>query len=191
MEPEVWAPKGTPILQYAVAEGYDTKEPVRGSEHAAGMDVFIPNPTYQFTKDYWEKNGVTFTTEEERRKYYEKGIASEHPFLIRVNAHSKIIIPTGLRFNIPEGTYLEVANRGSMAAKEGMIFGAHIIDSDFVGVVFINLINTTSGQVMLTCGQKIAQLIHKEYIRSKLIRIPESNIRTTTRGDGALGSTGK
>lgn len=180
-------------LQYAVAEGYDIKEPSRGSEHSAGLDVFIPEPSYQFMSDYWSKNGVAFRSKEDCREYYEKlaNASDGYTFSIKVKPHGGVIVPTGLRFNIPEGTYLEVANRGSMAAKEGLVFGAHIIDSDYVGIVFINLINTTNNVVILSCGQKFAQLLHKEYIRSNPTRIPESDIRTTTRGDGALGSTGK
>jgi dUTP pyrophosphatase len=107
--------------------------------------------------------------------------------------HGRIIIPTGIRFDIPEGTYLEVANRGSTAALKGLIYGAHIIDSDYVGIVFINLINTTESTTYLKPGEKLVQLIHKEYIHSDLVCIEEKSLlkKVTTRGDGSLGSTDK
>ena len=173
--------------------GYETKEPRRGSDYAAGFDVFIPEPTYQFLSDYWSKNHVAFRSEEDRKGYYDKIMNPNEGYLfsIKVNPHESVIVPTGLRFNIPEGTYLEVANRGSMAAKEGLVFGAHIIDEDYNGNVFINLINTTNGVAILSCGQKFAQIIHKEYIKSSLYRISEEYIIDTARGSGALGSTGK
>ena len=184
---------GKGVLQFAIAEGYRITDPFRGTEHSAGLDVFVPELSYQFASDYWSKNHVAFRSEEDRKEYYEKLATSSGGlgFNITIRAHDRVIIPTGLRFNIPEGTYLEVANRGSMAAKEGLVYGAHIIDSDYNGNVFINQINTTNDSVTLVCGQKFAQLIHKEYIKSLLIKIPESNIRATARGDGALGSTGK
>lgn len=171
-------------LQYAIAEGYKTEEPIRGSAHAAGMDVFLPRGTERMVKDLNEKNGWAPPAP----------IAEFNdslPYRISVGPHERIVIPTGLRFNIPEGTYLEVANRGSVAAKMGLVYGAHIIDEDYGGIVFINLINTTEKWIELESGAKIAQLIHKEYIKSQPARIPESDIRVTARGDGALGSTGK
>jgi len=107
--------------------------------------------------------------------------------------HGRIIIPTGIRFNIPTGTYLEVANRGSTAALQGLIFGAHIIDEDYQGIVFINLINTTPSTIYLKAGTKLVQLIHKEWIRSTLRRVPESELypEVSKRGEGALGHTGQ
>ena len=41
----------------------------------------------------------------------------------------------------------------------------------------------------MTPGTKIAQLIHKEYIKSQLMRIENVEI-DTQRGEGALGHSG-
>jgi dUTP pyrophosphatase len=162
-------------LQYAIVEGYHIESPARGTEHSAGLDVFVPYQTPQFTQDFMAKNPDATLL----NGYFE------------ISPGERVVIPAGLKFNIPIGTYLEVANRGSVAAKKGLIFGAHIIDEDYVGNVFINLINTSNKNVRVQMGEKIAQLIHKQYIKSTLVQIPESDIRDTARGEGALGSTNK
>jgi len=165
----------SPELPYTIADGYTTDPPMRGSECSAGLDVFVPRLSPPFAKAFKERN---------------PNISIAGGIFV-VPPHERIIIPTGLKFNIPPGTYLEVANRGSVAAKQGLIFGAHIIDQDYVGIVFINLINTSLVPVTIRSGDKLAQLIHKEYIPSTLKYVPEDQIRETNRGDGALGSTGK
>ena len=176
-------------LQYAISEGYQVEEPSRGSEHAAGLDIYIPQINAVFLNDLREKNkNQNRLSKDNTPSLFDfEELESDELYVL---GHSRIIIPTGLRFNIPEGTYLEVANRGSTAANKGLIFGAHIIDSDYTGIVFINLINTTASPVYFKSGERLIQLIHKEYIRSSLQRITENQIRATKRGSGALGSTG-
>ena len=185
------------ILEYAIADGYMTNEPVRGTEHSAGLDVFVPKLNETFEEKYNALNKPL------------NGMPLKHPVMkdilslllgageteesIIVLPHSRVLIPTGLKFNIPEGTYLEVANRGGVASKQGLIFGAHIIDEDYQGVVFINLINTTDKIITVEPDTKLAQLIHKEYIKSTLKRVSEDQLypAASQRGEGALGHTGK
>jgi len=184
-------------LTYAIAEGYDTKEPFRGTEHSAGLDIFIPNMTPKFKADLKEKNknqARIFYKEPEDSKFtLVPPPPVEEPDDLYVMGHGRIIIPTGIRFNIPSGTYLEVANRGSTASQQGLIYGAHIIDEDYRGIVFINLINTTPRTIYLKPGTKLVQLIHKEYIRSTLKQVASDvlyeGMPFSDRGEGALGST--
>lgn len=168
-------------LFYTIAEGYETKEPVRGTEHSAGLDVFVPEFTDKFWEDFKKMNTRWEVIDHEN---------------VWVQPHDRILLPTGLRFNIPRGTYLEVANRGSVASKLGLVFGAHIIDEDYRGIVFINLINTDGNSSQyFTPGQKLVQLIHKEYTKSTPKKVsPEElyeNMQASERGEGALGSTDK
>ncbi len=182
-------------LQYTIVDGYDTDEPKRGTEHSAGLDIYIPRLTSKFLEDLKEKNKTQariLYKEPEPSKFSESP-APDMPDDLYVMGHGRIIIPTGLRFNIPTGTYLEVANRGSTAALQGLIYGAHIIDEDYRGIVFINLINTTPHTIYLKPGTKLVQLIHKEYIRSTLKQVASDvlyeGMPFSDRGEGALGST--
>ena len=107
-----------------------------------------------------------------------------------------LIIPTGLKFGIPHGYMLQVMNRSSVAAKRGLVVGAHVIDSGYDGDVFINIHNISNQHQRIEDGMKIAQLVMIPVVsfRPHEIREDELYIRPITisdRGDGALGSTGE
>lgn len=183
------------MIQIATIFGYDVKLPERGSEEAAGIDIFIPSYNELFEEDFNKMN--CNPREPDFKPEYGFGygtirVPDTGPF-IHIPPHRRVVVPTGLRMKVEPGTYLEVANRGSMAAKHGLIFGAHIIDSDYRGNVFINLINTSEVQQRLDFGQKLAQILHKSVLMSEieLVSNEEYNKQRTSRGEGALGSTGR
>jgi dUTP pyrophosphatase len=100
-----------------------------------------------------------------------------------------------LKFGIPHGYMLQVMNRSSVAAKRGLVVGAHVIDSGYDGEVFINIHNISNQHQILRDGMKIAQLVMIPVVsfRPHEIREDELYLRPITisdRGDGALGSTG-
>ena len=78
---------------------------------------------------------------------------------IVIEPRESAIIPTGLKFGIPHGYMLQVMNRSSIAAKRGLMVGAHVIDSGYDGEVFINLHNVGHSPQMIRFGDKIAQLV--------------------------------
>lgn len=172
------------MIQISTVFGYDVDIPQRGSDEAAGIDVFLPR--------YNEMMDAEFRKMNDGAAFGRIATPNTGPY-IHIGAHQRVILPTGLRIKVEPGTYIEVANRGSMAAKYGLVFGAHIIDSDYRGVVFINLINTGNTPQQIDFGQKIAQLIHKPVLMSEiqLVSDEEFSRKTTKRGAGALGSTGR
>lgn len=102
-----------------------------------------------------------------------------------------ILISTGLKLNIPEGYYIEVKNRSSIASKKQLIVGACIIDNDYQGEVFIDIHNISVSIRSVEPNEKIAQLIlHKKY-KTELIEVPERILYSleTKRGSSALGSS--
>ena len=112
---------------------------------------------------------------------------------IVIEPRESVIIPTGLKFGIPHGYMLQVMNRSSIAAKRGLMVGAHVIDSGYDGEVFINLHNVGSNPQMIRYGDKIAQLVMIPVVafRPYLIQgdLYQESITISDRGDGALGST--
>ena len=114
---------------------------------------------------------------------------------VEVLPSQSVLIPTGLKFGVPHGYMLQVMNRSSIAAKRGLVVGAHVIDSGYNGEVFINLHNVGSRSQEIYHGDKIAQLVMipivpfraEEQRGDVLYRLP---ITISDRGEGALGSTG-
>jgi dUTP pyrophosphatase len=112
---------------------------------------------------------------------------------IAIEPRESAIIPTGLKFGIPHGYMLQVMNRSSIAAKCGLMVGAHVIDSGYDGEVFINLHNVGNDRQLILYGDKIAQLVMVPVVTFRLNHIQgdlyHESITISNRGDGALGST--
>lgn len=161
----------------------DVKSPSR-NEGDAGSDFYIPNYSADVVAAFETKNPTTkFLINDDFGK----------PAII-VPPHQKIIIPSGIKVNILDKfTYLDVANKGGIATKYGLVHLAHVIDSTFQGELFFSLVNTFDTEVEIFFGQKIVQLIHKEYVPTEWEEITNEaydQIEKSERGAGEQGSTG-
>ena len=110
---------------------------------------------------------------------------------IEIAPADRILIPTGLVFDIPEGYSIRIHPRSSISLKKGLSLtnGEGIIDSDYYHETFIMFTNTSADEVRITHGERIAQgeLVQKEnYILEETLRQPEQ----TTQRVGGFGSTG-
>jgi len=105
------------------------------------------------------------------------------------------LFSTGLKIEVPTGYMLEVKNRSSMAAKKSLVVGACVVDSGYSGEIFVNLHNIGNEEVEVKPGDKIAQLVLIPVIQWRSLEVPEDelyrdNVTISSRGAGALGSTG-
>lgn len=118
----------------------------------------------------------------------------------------RILIPSGIKVNIPAGHALIAFNKSGVASKTGLIVGACVVDEDYQGEVHINMINTNenkeyftdgnyvndTGTVTITPGEKLVQflLIPINYASTLEVPMEELYTETTDRGAGGFGSTG-
>lgn len=104
-----------------------------------------------------------------------------------------ILIPAGLKFDIPKDTALIVFNKSGVATKKRLQVGACVIDSDYQGEVHIHVFNTGVNTVHLEPGDKIVQLIHLPYYKSILLEAKNEtdlySFKKSERGSGGFGST--
>lgn len=123
------------------------------------------------------------------------GIDLYTPEEIKIKPHGNVLIPSGIRFRIQKGYALVAFNKSSIAYKKGLIVGACVIDSDYSGEVFINLINTTNKEVIIEKDKKIIQLLEVAVPYSDIVEISNANLDmlhlNSERQDGCLGSTEK
>lgn len=104
--------------------------------------------------------------------------------------HTKLF-QTGLKFEVPEGYMLEIKNKSSVASKRQLVVGACVVDSGYDGEVFVNLHNIGFASQYLEPGQKIAQAVLIPVSYCEVDEVISDNLNEgSTRGDGALGSTG-
>ena len=103
----------------------------------------------------------------------------------------RVLVPTGLVFDIPEGYSVRLHPRSSISLKRGLTLtnGEGIIDSDYYHETFIMFTNTSADEVRITHGERIAQgeLIKTlDYSLEESIIVPEQK----TNRVGGFGSTG-
>ena len=118
----------------------------------------------------------------------------ERPFSngrIHIMPGERVLIPTGLIMDIPEGYSVRVHARSGTSLKQGLILvnSEGIIDSDYVDEVFVLITNVSDNGQWINPGDRIAQaeLVKQEkYEISEAIRKP---FPKTTR-TGGMGSTG-
>lgn len=94
------------------------------------------------------------------------------------------IIDLGIKCHLPEGYYLRITSRSSMAMLQDLSAVESVIDNDYKGTIKICLFNRSSSAQFIEKGQRIAQAIVSPYCYGQ--DKPLKDKRT-----GGLGSTGR
>lgn len=106
--------------------------------------------------------------------------------------YDRILVPTGLFFDIPEGLSIRALSRSSMALKRGFIVAnsVGVIDSDYVDELYMLLYNATGLTQKIELGERIGQIepFCSNYFEWNPLKKPASKKGNRT---GGLGSTGK
>lgn len=102
----------------------------------------------------------------------------------------RCLVPTGLRMQLPAGYECQVRPRSGLALKKGIsvLNTPGTIDADYRGEVGIILINLSKEPFVINPGERIAQLVVKQYVRVEWE--PAERLDETQRGDGAFGHSG-
>jgi dUTP pyrophosphatase len=140
------------------------KTPTRGSEEAAGFDLYACG--------------------------YENQMCNSENWEVYINPGDTIKINTGIAVAIPQGYFGGIYARSGLACKAGLAPAnkVGIIDSDYRGELLVCLYNQSPVPQRLQKGDRIAQFILQEY--SSTIWEEVENLDDTNRGDGGFGSTG-
>lgn len=103
----------------------------------------------------------------------------------------RVMVPTGLFLQIPEGYEAQVRPRSGLAAKSGItvLNTPGTIDCDYRGEVKVILINLSHVEFKVNNGDRIAQIVFAKYERASFSQVDQ--LDETSRGDGGFGSTGK
>ena len=109
---------------------------------------------------------------------------------ISVAPGERVLIPTGLRMEIPPGWEAQVRPRSGSALKTGItvLNSPGTIDSDYRGELKVILINLGSETAVISPGERIAQLVIAPAARAVFER--REKLSLTDRGSGGFGSTG-
>ena len=171
---------------YPLHEG--VKEPIWGTEQSACFDLYAHFEPGVVVRGYDSVN---------RERLYEVFTGGDTRDGANTDRHifipmqSRVLIPTGLIFDIPEGFSVRLHSRSSLSLKKGlmMVNGEGIIDSDYCDESFMMLFNASNQTVKITHGERIAQAEMIENLEYEIKRITEMPSQKTSRV-GGFGSTG-
>jgi len=102
----------------------------------------------------------------------------------------RILVPTGLVFELPQGYEAQVRPRSGLALKHGVtvLNSPGTIDADYRGEVKVLLINLGSETFLVQRGDRIAQAVIAPVTHVEIAAATALN--DTERGGGGFGSTG-
>lgn len=112
---------------------------------------------------------------------------------IVIKSGKRVIVPTGLFFQIPLNYELQIRPRSGLAAKNGItvLNAPGTIDSGYRGEILVILYNTDENDFVIRNGDRIAQgVIAPVQTLDNTIFIKSDTLDTSERGDGRFGSSG-
>ena len=109
---------------------------------------------------------------------------------ITVEAHSTVMVHTGLAVEIPEGYAGLIFARSGLASKRGLAPAnkVGVVDPDYRGEFMVALHNHTDEDKTVLGGERVAQLVIVPFITADFEEVKE--LSDTLRGEGGFGSTG-
>ena len=109
---------------------------------------------------------------------------------ITLEPKQRVLVGTGLYFEIPEGFEVQLRPRSGLALKQGItvLNSPGTIDADYRGEIKVILINHGDGPFVIEHEMRIAQMVIAKYqlIQFKLVK----ELVSSERGSGGFGSTG-
>ena len=103
----------------------------------------------------------------------------------------RILVPTGLFIELPQGYEAQVRPRSGLAVKQGItcLNTPGTVDADYRGEIKVILINLSNETQTIQPGDRIAQMVIQQITQIDWIEVQQLN--DTIRGAGGFGHTGK
>ncbi len=116
----------------------------------------------------------------------------DEPMIIK--PMERVLIPTGIFLEIPNGFEGQVRARSGLSIKHGltMVNGVGTVDSDYRGELKVPMINLGSEEFKVESGDRIAQIVFAKYETVSFEAVSSTEeLEKTERGAGGFGHTGR
>jgi dUTP pyrophosphatase len=102
----------------------------------------------------------------------------------------RVLIPTGLFIQLPEGHEAQIRPRSGLAAKYGVtvLNTPGTIDADYRGEIKVILVNLSNEDFTINDGERICQMVIAQY--TKVVLNEVEILEDSVRGSGGFGHTG-
>ncbi|MDE5812319.1 MAG: dUTP diphosphatase [Muribaculaceae bacterium] len=109
---------------------------------------------------------------------------------IVLNPGERVLVPTGLYMQLPQGYECQIRPRSGLALKYGITIANSpgTIDCDYRGEIKVILLNQSNQPFTINDGERVCQMVIAAYERVKWNSV--ERIDSTERGDGGFGHTG-
>lgn len=110
---------------------------------------------------------------------------------IEIKPFERVLIPTGLSFEIEPGYEVQVRPRSGLSLKTGLMVvnSPGTIDADYRGEVKIIMANISNKVEVVEHGDRVAQIILSPIVQAKFVEVQD--LSSTERGSSGFGSTGR
>tara|TARA_B100001758_G_scaffold194891_1_gene172445 strand:- start:180 stop:791 length:612 start_codon:yes stop_codon:yes gene_type:complete len=115
-----------------------------------------------------------------------------HP--ITIKPLERYLIPTGLSFELPPNTELQVRSRSGLSLKHGIcvLNSPGTVDQGYRGEVGVILVNLSNDTYTVQEGERIAQGVISSVLNKNIITLEKvDSLTESERGSDGFGSTGK
>ena len=105
----------------------------------------------------------------------------------------RALVPIGLKFDIPDGSEIQVRPKSGLAIKQGItvLNTPGTVDSGYNGEIQVIVFNTNPEPFTIQKGMKIAQAVLCPVVNGNWVElIKVDSIEDKDRGDNGFGSTG-
>jgi len=113
---------------------------------------------------------------------------------ITLKVGERVLIPTGLKFELPTNFEIQIRPRSGLAYKHGVtvLNTPGTIDADYRGDVGVLLINHGDKDFVIQQGDRVAQGVIATVVGKTIVSLNKVETLTeeTERGSGGFGSTG-
>ena len=121
------------------------------------------------------------------------GIDFFHPnnFATIIPPGAAVLIPSGIKVNIPKDYALIAYNKSGVAVKKELSVKACVIDCDYQGEIKVHLKNESKEYQTIHAGDKFIQFVYTHTPQAQLLELPIDSLyeEETNRGEGGFGST--
>lgn len=164
--------------------------PERATGKSAGLDFYVPD-------SITIKEIVALNAKANLVNDLDYAVlATKDGQVIKILVHNSVLIPSGVKVRMPHGKSLLFPNRSGIASKKKLINGAQLVDEDYTGEIFFNLINASRAKnpPVIKPGEKLMQGVVINTNPLTVEQVDEADLYVdfeSDRGDGSLGSSDK
>ena len=184
-------------LKNIQTQGYDLNTDSTSSLFES-LGINLDELSDQFDSQFENKLELQYTNNSENKEP-EYAYESDSGFDLRstedvwIQANDRKLIPTGLRFDIPDGYEIQVRSKSGLALNQGLMVlnSPGTVDSGYQGEIKVIIFNTTKEKIKIEKGQKVAQAVLCPVVNGKWVNLVKvEEIGEKDRNNKGFGSTG-